>query len=340
MPKHTRCYPLLIIAGLLSSYGALAAIDETRASSATQDCLLQKLETATADTTVGELRRQCEQTVGKVLNGQAADEAGPMTPVQDRMFNEKVNADRSYVISAFKPNYFLATYSDKPNEEPFRDVNNGEDILDKQEAKFQVSIKAPFWRNMFGTNTDLIAAYTSTSWWQINNDDISSAFRETNYEPEIFVRHYAGKDFFGGQLAAVDLGFNHQSNGRSQLLSRSWDRVMGRAYFDFDDIAVALRAWYRLPEDDEDDDNPNEYRYLGYGDVLVAWAPNKNTFTAMVRPGTEEFGTELTWSYPVNNIFRVYAQYWNGYGESLLDYDQRTQRIGIGIALNDYIQRR
>jgi len=94
-----------------------------------------------------------------------------------------------------------------------------------------------------------------------------------------------------------------------------------------------------LPEDDDEDDNPHMYRYYGYGDVRVAFAPNKNTFTTMFRPGTQGNDLELTWSYPLNNLFRVYAQYWNGYGESLLDYDTRIERFGIGFALNDYVQR-
>ena len=60
----------------------------------------------------------------------------------------------------------------------------------------------------------------------------------------------------------------------------------------------------------------------------------------MLRPGTQEGGFELTWSYPLTRAFRAYAQYWNGYGESLIDYDARIERFGIGIALNDWLQRR
>jgi phospholipase A1 len=317
---------------------SLAATDAANTrSSAIQDCLLSKLEYAPAETTVAELRAQCELIGAQSSLPEAAQDV-PLTPVQERMFEDKVNYDRPFMISPFQPNFFIATYSDNPNEEPYAAAGQG-DILDNSEAKFQVSIKAPFWRNMFGTNNDLIGAYTSTSWWQINNDDVSSAFRETNYEPEVFVRHYGGPKLLGGEVAALDLGLNHESNGRSELLSRSWNRVMGRAYLDFDDVAIALRAWYRIPEDDEDDDNPHMRRYYGAGDILVAYAPNKNTFSAMFRPGTEENGLQLTWSYPVSPIFRIYAEYWNGYGESLIDYDARTERIGIGFALNDFLQR-
>jgi len=60
----------------------------------------------------------------------------------------------------------------------------------------------------------------------------------------------------------------------------------------------------------------------------------------MFRPGTEKNAFELTWSYPITKVLRVYAQYFNGYGESLIDYDVRTERIGIGFALNDFVERR
>ena len=81
------------------------------------------------------------------------------------------------------------------------------------------------------------------------------------------------------------------------------------------------------------------HRYLGYGDARLVYAPNKNTFTVMVRPGTQKQAFELTWSYPISKHVRLYAQYFNGYGESLLDYDVRTERWGIGFAINDYLQR-
>ena len=308
-----------------------------------KDCMQSSVTEASADTTIGELRKNCERALNNSSNGQAQElPIDKMTPVQARMYDDEINYGRDYVISPFKPNYFMATYMSDPNEAPFDPISGSDDILKHEEAKFQVSMKAPLWRNMFSTSNDLLFAFTSTSWWQVNNDDDnnSNAFRETNYEPEIFMRHYGGPKLpFGGQLSAFDVGVNHESNGRTQLLSRSWNRVMGRVYMDYDDIAVALRAWYRIPESENDDDNPHMHRYYGYGDVTVAYAPNKNTFTAMLRPGTEENGVELTWSYPISKHLRIYTQYWNGYGESLLDYDTRIQRIGIGIAINDLIQR-
>ena len=337
---------LLLLATVILQLIALASNAASTGSDSTQhqrnaidDCLLESMKSAAPETTIGELRAQCDQIFPGAASADAPETPDKrMTPVQIRMFDDQVNYNRNFAISAFQPNYFIGTYSPDPNNEPFSDPSSSEDSLENEEAKFQVSIKAPLWRTMFGTDNDLIASYTSTSWWQVTGN--SSAFRETNYQPELFLRHYGGPKLFGGRVVAADIGLNHQSNGRGEPLSRSWNRVMGRLYLDYDSIAVGLRAWYRIPENEGSDDNPGMYRYLGYGDVLIAYAPNRNTFTAMVRPGTDKGGLELTWSYPLTRVFRAYAQYWNGYGESLIDYDAHLERFGIGIALNDWLQRR
>ncbi len=49
---------------------------------------------------------------------------------------------------------------------------------------------------------------------------------------------------------------------------------------------------------------------------------------------------ELIWSYPLTEHLRLYTYYFNGYGESLIDYNHRNKRIGLSIALNDIVQRR
>lgn len=205
---------------------------------------------------------------------------------------------------------------------------------------FQLRIKAPIWQNVFGSNIDAYFAYTTKSYWQLFTDDFSAPFRETNYQPELFLRSFTQHEFLGIDVFGWDLGFNHESNGRADPLSRSWNRIMGRVGLQVtDDLTLAARAWYRIPEDAVDDDNPRMYQYYGYGDVRAIWTANRNTITALLRPGTKEFSYELTWSFPISSVFRVYALYYNGFGESLLDYDYDNERFGIGIALNDFLFR-
>ncbi len=307
-------------------------------------CLLNALKRAGSTTTVGELRKACEQQVGTTAESISEQPVEPalayeQNALEARMADEAGTVERPFAITAYRPNYLLWSHMDKPNQPPFEDATTLSEPVDDNEMQFQVSIKAPVWRNMFGSNFDTYVSYTSRSYWQLFND-LSAPFRETNYEPEIYVRDYTRHELLGLDLNGWSLGFNHQSNGRGEPLSRSWNRIMGRALVGTgDDLGFLLRAWYRIPESEKDDDNPGIYKYLGYGDIRAIWTPNRNTFTAMIRPGTKDTGFELTWSYPISQVFRVYAQYYNGTGESLIDYDYDMERFSIGIALNDYLQR-
>lgn len=301
------------------------------------DCYLETIHSASPETTVAELRTRCQSAAitETATNRQIVAEGASFS---DQIAAEQQSLDRSYSLTPHNPNYLLAySYSRNPNLD---DASPGE-RLDKEEAVLQISVKFPVWREILGTNNDLMFAYTGKSWFQAYNSALSKPFRETNYEPEVFLRHYGGPKLLGIQVAGWDIGYNHQSNGRREPQSRSWDRLMGRLALDVTPtLSMGLRAWYRLPESAAEDDNPDIYQYMGYGDLRAIWAPNKNTFTAMIRPGTRNNGFEMTWSYPINNHFRIYTHYYRGYGESLIDYDHKVERIGIGFSINDFVQAR
>lgn len=304
------------------------------------DCLVRLLSQATNETTVGELREACEKE-----NNEKTIESGDfgaLTVFEQGTLREKIAAesrleDTGFSITPHFPN-FIQYSSFDANQLPFESISGISNGVEDQEAVFQVSFKAPVWRNMLGTDLSTYFAYTSRSWWQVANDNFSNPFRETNYMPEVFVRSVEPREFLGVSLEGWSVGLLHESNGREQALSRSWNRLMGRFGIQLtDDLSLLGQVWYRLPDDEDEDDNPGEYRFYGYGDVRAVWTPGRHTFTTLIRPGTEETSFELTWSHPINNVFRVYAGYYNGYGESLLDYDFESERFSVGIALNDFL---
>ena len=340
-----------VLAATLLTVGLAAG--SCRAASASERCYLDEMARAPDSMTLGELRARCAASTpafppatdigpassssNAAAGGSAAGE-GATTSFSHQIAAERQSLDRSYSLTPHQPNYLLAwSLRNDPNRD---ELINPDGRLQEQEAVLQVSVKFPLWRKILGTQNDLLFSYTSKSWFQAYNSALSKPFRETNYEPEIFWRHYGGLDLpLGIRIAGWDLGYNHQSNGRSEPLSRSWDRIMGRAALDISpSFSLLLRAWYRIPEEAEDDDNPDIHQYLGYGDVRAIWTPSRNTFTAMFRPGTRKNGFELTWSYPITKHFRLYTQYYNGYGESLIDYDEKVERIGIGFTINDFLQ--
>lgn len=269
--------------------------------------------------------------------------------VQERVQDELATSDLPFVIIPHKVNYILpVTYDPSPNAQPFETQKNTSDAgLDKFEAKFQISFKLPLWYNVFGDNGHLFFAYTNQSWWQVYNKDISSPFRETNHEPELFMLFNNDWEVFGMTNSFWGVGAVHQSNGKSGDLSRSWNRLYGTMIFDAGNLALGAKVWWRLPEDDKEypddprgDDNPDINKFMGNFELTAVYGLGKQRYSMMLRNNLRQDNKgaiELTWSYPILGNLRFYAQYFNGYGESLIDYNAHTQRIGIGLALNDLL---
>jgi len=92
--------------------------------------------------------------------------------------------DNPFAILPHKPTYVLPISYSELNEVVYGDQLQGAD-LDDVEIKYQVSFKFIVVEDMHYDNLDLQLAYTPVSWWQAHNKELSSAFRETNYEPEV-----------------------------------------------------------------------------------------------------------------------------------------------------------
>ncbi|PKG59079.1 phospholipase [Shewanella sp. Choline-02u-19] len=269
--------------------------------------------------------------------------------VAARVSKEIATADLPYVITPHKVNYILpVTYNSSPNMEPFaEEVKDTPFTMDNVEAKFQISFKFPLWHNVFGDNGHLFAAYTNQSYWQVYNKEISSPFRETNHEPEIFMIFTNDWQVGPLQNSFWGVGAVHQSNGQAGSLSRSWNRLYGMMIFDSGPFALEAKAWWRIPEDEKEtptspsgDDNPDIMDYMGNLEFTGVYGLDEHRFSLMVRNYIQKpnYGAvEFTWSYPIMGNLRLYTQYFNGYGESLIDYNSHNQRIGIGISINDIL---
>lgn len=246
----------------------------------------------------------------------------------------------------YKPTYILPyTYAESPNQNPNSPTLGMSDYdanLKNEEAKYQISFRVPLLSGMLDDSTTLWFGYTQKSFWQVYNTDDSAPFRETNYEPEIFLRQRLGWDLGPGQLTSATLGFNHQSNGQSEPRSRSWNRIKGSVAYAYDRWLFMVSPWYRLPEDEDEDNNPDIEKYLGYADYMAVYKWNDNHVISTrlmnnLRSEDNKTSVELSYSFPMGDTIKGYIQYYNGYGESLIDYNERMHRIGIGIMLNDWL---
>jgi len=269
---------------------------------------------------------------------------GRDTLVRERIEREKRLFEYPFTIIPHKPSYILPyTNNAKPNNAPYSalvDLSAEDQRLDNAEAKFQVSLKVPLAQDFLVDGSTLWAGYTQLSLWQVYNSEASAPFRETNYEPELFWAFDTGGEWAGLPLQNFSLGFSHQSNGRGELLSRSWNRIYANFLLADDNWAVGFKPWYRIPEDEADDDNPDIDDYLGYADFTLAYKWEGLTFTTLLRNNLRSSNNltsgNVTMSFPLPGRLSGYVEYVNGYGETLIDYNHRNQRIGIGVVLNDW----
>jgi phospholipase A1/A2 len=250
---------------------------------------------------------------------------------------------------AYKPVYLLPAFwtSDvndlpaSPNPDNTVSTPLG---LDALETKFQLSFKTKAIENLFGDNGDVWMGYTQSSRWQVYNGEQSRPFRETNYEPEVLLVFRNGYRLLGwnGRMAAV--GINHQSNGREDPLSRSWNRVMFNIGLDREDWALMLRPWVRVGEG-SGDDNPGIEDYMGRGDATLTYLRGRNEFSLMarhsLRGGDRSRGAlQFNWGFPLAPHARLpmrgHLQVFHGYGESLIDYNHRATYVGLGISLEEW----
>ena len=249
-------------------------------------------------------------------------------------------------IRAYQPVYLLPAFwtSDK-NEFP-SSPNPNNTVTDKQnltstEAKFQISMKTKAWENIFGNNGDLWLGYTQSSRWQVFNSEESRPFRETNYEPEASLMFRTNYEILGLNARLLGVTLNHQSNGRSDPLSRSWNRVIFNLGFEKDNFALMLRPWYRVEENAKDDNNPDIKDYIGRGDLTAFYRKGDNDFSLMLRHslkgGDRSHGAvQFDWAFPIKGKLRGHLQLFDGYGESLIDYNHRATYVGLGVSLMNW----
>jgi phospholipase A1 len=320
----------------------LASAVHADTASDKDECLLNALKDTANKTTAEQIRHLCEINDEPKKERAEQRQLGAMSK---RILAERQTAFDPYVITPHKMNYMLPiSYTDNTNQEAYATFGDWTGNLEKAEAKFQISLKVPLnYSSMFIEGDGLYVGFTLQSWWQVYSDNISKPFRETNYQPELF--YLAPLDWQpAGGNTGLAIGIEHQSNGRTQLLSRSWNRAYANFLYEHGGFAMSFKPWWRLPEDDkefplssEGDDNPDIEDYMGHFELGMAyqWQEYEFSFKGRQNFSENQGGMELGVTFPLWGKLRGYLQYTAGYGESLIDYNHSQQRIGLGIALTN-----
>lgn len=244
-------------------------------------------------------------------------------------YNEK-DAGFHSLLEQHKPSYLLLFGYGTPDQK----FNNRKNI------KFQFSLKQSLCKNFY-------IAYTQKSIWNIYDESLP--FRESNYNPEGF---FDFKNINKKHFAIGLIGVEHESNGLGGANSRSWWRAYWEPKFfieeevdknKYDKFSISLRGWGAFGVGEE---NSNIKDYLGDGETKIQYTireykVNSNIITKefqLVLKGYKgrksDYGAiqadiSIKYKLPVTLRF----QFFTGYGESLIDYNLRSTRFGIGLTL-------
>ncbi len=212
-------------------------------------------------------------------------------------------------------------------------------------AKFQVSLKF----RIFNPETrtpfleKLYLAYSQTSIWDL--DSASKPFRDSSYRPSVFFLDDRVSQWpFARSRLGFQAGLEHESNGKDADASRSINIAFARPALTFllggdYTLTLAPKIYHYLDKDE----NPDIDDYRGHVDFLIRVGQEDGwLFDATVRRGSrsDSGSVQVDASYPLrrptfgNLSGYLHLQYFNGYGESLVDYDRKLRsqfRVGLMV---------
>lgn len=285
-----------------------------------------------------------DKTILKQVGVTAAD-VEKYTPLSVLYDLDKNDPKGILTIRPHLPMYVMPLwYNATPNYDihsPTQDhVRASKDYLQHLDSKLQISMKTKLAQDVFDTNADVWLGYTQQSYWQVYNGKSSRPFRSSDYQPEIFLTQPIKGNLPGnGSLRLLGAGLVHESNGQSDPLSRSWNRIYAMAGTEWGKLTVIPRLWLIANENSKDSDNPDIGDYMGYGDVRWLYPLNdQSTVGGVMRynPSTNKGAIQVDYAYPLTGGMKAILQVFHGYGENIQDYNHKSTNVGIGIMFNDF----
>lgn len=280
-------------------------------------------------------RLRCYDTAHEVV--------GPTPPTRGLSVWERRILDdavrETFSLRSYQPSYFLYTHMRDPNRASYISATP-DGALRHSEVKFQLSLQTKAVNDLFGDDGDLWLAYTQTAYWQISNEDVSFPFRETNHEPQIHLSFVTDYKLLGLTGRSLALGIVHESNGQARPLSRTWNRLFAEFQFIRGGYVIALKPWVWIKDEQSEDDNPDIDDFYGDYELRASYAHGGQLYGLMLRnlfDSEDRYNAELNWSFPIAGRLRGFAQWYTGYGESLIDYNYKQNRIGVGVLITDWL---
>ncbi len=232
-------------------------------------------------------------------------------------------ADRNFYFGLYKDNYFI--FGCPIGYRPTR-ANS--------DVKFQISVAQKLTKATLPFGTYLYLYYTQKVFWSVLEN--SMPMTDLNFNPGIGL---AKPVFVKGRfLGKFTLTLEHESNGRDSIQSRSWNKIsFGGSVMVDPNLMVYGKFWIPIIDGKN---NRDILRYCGI--FQVGWDARSTDrklglSVNMVKRRGNVFNwnitAELSWRLSKNSNQYIFVQYYNGYGEGLLDYDKYHSMIRAGIVI-------
>jgi phospholipase A1 len=225
-------------------------------------------------------------------------------------------------FTLYKDNYFIGGI---PVDKKITAINSN--------IKFQLSISQKLTRSHLPFDTYLFIQFTQKTIWNVLQESLPML--DLNFNPGIGIGHliiyknrYVGKSY---------LMLEHESNGKDAEKSRSWNKVtFGATYYLTKNFELQGKIWIPIIDGQN---NKDILKYNGLAQTAVCYQTDDQRLKACLlmtyRKKWGGINTQWEFSYKFNEKENQYLflQYYNGYGEYLLDYNKFKNIVRIGFVI-------
>lgn len=235
----------------------------------------------------------------------------------------KKSMDIGPFFGLYKDNYFAV------GTDPFHRPN-----AYNSGVKFQLSISQRLTNATLPWGTYIYLFFTEKVFWEVFQE--SMPMSDLNFNPGIgWSKPFFIKDRYCGKVTLI---LEHESNGKDGEASRSWNKVSlaGSAYVT-DWLAVHAKYWIPIIDSSN---NSDILKYSGIFQMGFQLNTNDRRFTLATtlikRQGWNmnwNTNIQLGWRINRNSNQYLFLDFYNGYGEGLLAYNQFHNRLRFGILI-------
>ncbi|MBD5190541.1 MAG: phospholipase A [Bacteroidales bacterium] len=202
------------------------------------------------------------------------------------------------------------------------------------DVKFQISIAQRLTKATLPWHTYIYLFFSQKVMWNVFEP--SMPMRDLNFNPGIgWSKPFFIKNRYVGKLTLI---LEHESNGRDSIQSRSWNKIsLSGSVLVSDFLMVHSKFWIPIVDSGN---NRDILKYSGIWQSGFEVSLKDRKFilgaTFVKRRGWNlNFNTILEFSWRIYKKSNQYLffQYYNGYGENLLDYNQFHSRLRAGIVI-------